>query len=200
MIRFAVLILLVIGFANEVFAQVLLPQPTFPAASAQSQPSIDQEWFGLIGRCIARAELSEKEKAAVISEALSIASRRAATNTELRPPATALHIRNPNLPTVSDESRIQLMQKVTELSARVERLENQTIATNLRPPFHLPTYRSENPHSSVANLLQQVEELVAMLDRDPRNIQGRVADLRATETTLKKEQLPQPLLPRINEK
>jgi hypothetical protein len=200
MIRFAVLIFMAIGFANEVFAQVLLPQPTLPSTSPQSHPSIDQEWFGLIGRCIARAELSEKEKAAVISEALSIASRRGATNTELRPPATALHIRNPNLPAVSDESRIQLMQKVTELAARVERLENQTIATNSRTPFQLPAYRSENPHSSVANLLQQVEELLAMLDKDPGNIQGRVADLRATETTPKKEQRPQPLLPRINEK
>ncbi|MEQ1906252.1 MAG: hypothetical protein ABL888_18855 [Pirellulaceae bacterium] len=200
MIRFAILILLAIGLANEVFAQVLLPQPVHPPVSTQSQSSIDQEWFGLIGRCIARAELSEKEKASVISEALSIASRRAAISMESRPPATAIHIRNPNLPAVSDESRLQLTQKVTELSARIERLENQPLATNSHPPFQLPIYRSENPHSAVANLLKQVEELQAMLERDLQNVQGRVADLRATETPPKKELRPQPLLPRINEK
>ena len=200
MIRFAVLIILAVGFANEVFAQVLLPQPVLPPASTQSPSSVDQEWFGLIGRCIARAEMSEQEKAAIISEALSIASRRAAISVETRPPATALHIRNPNLPAVSEETSIHLMQTITALSARIERLENSSLAANPIPPFQLPVFRSENPHSAVANLMKQVEELQTMLEKDFRNAQGRVADFRATETLPKKEQRPQPLLPRVNEK
>lgn len=200
MIRFAVLIVLAIGFANEVLAQVLLPQPVLPPASTQSPSSVDQEWFGLIGRCIARANMSEQEKAGVISEALSIASRRAAMPVETLPPATAVHIRNPNLPAVSEETSIQLLQRVSELSARVERLENSSLAANSLPPFRLPVYRSENPHSAVANLKKQVEELQTLLENDLKNVHGRVADLRATETLPKKEQRPQPLLPRVNEK
>ncbi len=200
MIRFAVLILLATANANEVFAQVLLPQPVLPPATTQQQPSIDQEWFSLIGRCIARAEMSEKDKAAVISEALTIASRRASTPVETRQPSTAIHIRNPNLQNAPDESRAQLIQRVSELATRIERLESQSFATNARPPFLLPSHRLENPHSAVADLRHKVDELQTMLDRNPQNAQGRVADLRAMETPSKVQPRPLPLLPRANDK